>query len=74
MKNLVNDVLAEIITAILVQKVRKSTGKREWALVSKKPDKRTGKRKVLYWFGTQKPSKQSVSEQERRIQYWKHQG
>lgn len=64
--------LENIVTGILVQKVREKTGKKEWALVTKKPDKRTGKRRVLYWFGSKKPSKESIDKQESRVQYWKH--
>jgi len=72
MQNLIKMVLAEIVTAIVMERYREETGKKEWALVSKKPNKRTGKRRVLYWFGAKKPSKENVSKQERRIQYFKH--
>lgn len=52
---------------MLRQKVRESTGKKEWALVSKsKPGK------VLEWYGKEKPSAETVAESERRIQYYKH--
>jgi hypothetical protein len=66
-------VLAEIVTAIVTEKYREETNRKEWALVSRKPDKRTGKRKVLYWFGVKKPSKENISKQEKRINYFKHQ-
>jgi len=66
--------LQMIVTGILVQKVDKKTGKKKWALVTRKPDKRTGKRRVLYWFGSKKPSEESVSKQEKRVQYFKHKG
>jgi hypothetical protein len=72
MQDLIIEVLAEIVTAIVTKKYREETGRKEWALVSRKPDKRTGKRKVLYWFGVEKPSKKKVSKQERRVQFWKH--
>ncbi len=52
---------------MLRQKVRESTGKTEWALVSKsKPGK------VLEWYGKEKPSPERVAESEQRIQYYKH--
>ena len=58
--NIIVQTLQNIVTGILVQKVREKTGKKEWALVTKKPDKRTGKRRVLYWFGSSKPSQESI--------------
>jgi hypothetical protein len=55
--------------AILKKKDNKKTKKQEWALVSKsKPSK------VLVWFGTRKPSKQRVNKEEKRVQFFKHQG
>jgi len=71
-EKLVVAILQSIVTGILVQKVREKTGKKEWALVTKKPDSRTGRRRVLYWFGSKKPSKDSIDKQESRVQYWKH--
>lgn len=67
------EVLSEIVTGILVERYRKEKDRKEWALVSRKPGK-SGKRKVLYWFGTKKPSKESVQKQEKRVQYFKHKG
>jgi len=61
-------------TAILSKRYRKDTNRSEWALVSRKKDKRTGKKRVLYWFGPKKPSKEAFQKQERRIQYFKHKG
>jgi len=73
-RNLIMEVLAEIVTAIVTKKFREETNRKEWALVSRKPDKRTGKRRVLYWFGPTKPTKQEVGDQERRVQFFKHKG
>ena len=57
-----------IKNAILVQRKNEKTNTIQWALVSKKD------RKVLKWFGSQKPSDEAVKKEERRIQYFKHQG
>lgn len=73
MENLIKMVLAEIVTAIVMERYREETNRKEWALISRKPDKRTGKRRVLYWFGAKKPSKENISKQEKRINYFKHQ-
>ncbi len=54
--------------AILQKKYREDKGHSEWALMDHK-----GKR-VLKWFGTEKPSKERVQKEERRIQFFKHQG
>lgn len=54
--------------AILRKKYRKEKGRSEWALLDSK-----GKR-VLRWFGLQKPSEEHVKKEERRIQYFKHHG
>lgn len=46
----------------------KKAGK-EWKLMSKSnPDK------VLKNFGTKKPSQEAVNKEERRVQFFKHQG
>ena len=58
-------------TSVLAKRYREENKRSEWALVSKKKDK-TGKRRVLYWFGTGKPSDEEFAKQERRIQYYKH--
>ena len=57
---------ARKIVSILKRKYRKDTDRTEWVLVS-----RDGKR-VLKWFGPQKPSKEMVQKEERRVQYFKH--
>ena len=44
----------KIIAGILTQRYRSETDRKEWALVSKAST--GGKRKILYWFGTEKPS------------------
>ena len=71
-KNLIQ-VLAELITAIVTQRFREEKNRKEWALVSRKPSK-TGKRKVLFWFGMKKPSKERVTKQEKRVQFFKNKG
>lgn len=54
--------------AILRKKYRKEKGRSEWALLDSKGEK------VLRWFGLQKPSDEHVKKEEKRIQYFKHQG
>lgn len=54
------------LTAVLVQKMREETGKKEWALKEKSGPQ------VLRWFGAKKPSEGAVAKEERRIQYFKH--
>lgn len=54
------------VQAHLVQKHNDKTDREEWAFVSEHSDK------VLKWFGTNKPSKEEVVKEERRIQYFKH--
>jgi hypothetical protein len=68
------EVLSALVLGVVTQRYRKEKDRKEWALVSRKPDKKTGKRKVLYWFGTQKPSKEKVSKQEKRVQWFKNKG
>jgi hypothetical protein len=53
--------------ALLKKKHRKDKDRVEWALLS-----RSKPHKVLKWFGTKKPSKDRVLEEERRIQWFKH--
>jgi hypothetical protein len=53
--------------AVLIKKLNKNTGEKEWALVSKKDPS-----KILKWFGSKKPSEQEILKQEKRIQYFKH--
>ena len=57
------------VEATLVQRHRKDTDRKEWALVSKKDPS-----KILKWFGVTKPSEESVLKEERRVQYFKHLG
>jgi len=59
---------------IVTQRYREEKKQKEWALVSRKPDKKSGKRRVLYWFGTKKPSEERVTKQEKRIQFFKNKG
>ena len=54
------------VLSILTQRHNEKTGRKEWALVSKKS------RRVLKWFGTRKPSEEAVKKEERRVQYFKH--
>jgi hypothetical protein len=72
MQNLILKVLAEMVTAVVTQRYREETDRKEWALVSRKPDQRTDKRKILYWFGTEKPSEEKVIKEEKRVQMFKH--
>lgn len=58
--------IARSLTAVLVQKMREETGKKEWALKEKSGPK------VLRWFGAKKPSDEAVAQEERRVQYFKH--
>ncbi|HEY8096125.1 MAG TPA: hypothetical protein VIE65_08525 [Methylobacter sp.] len=60
--------IANIRVSILRKKYRKEKGRSEWALMDSK-----GK-KVLRWFGERKPSDERVQKEEKRIQYFKHQG
>lgn len=55
-------------TSKLVKKLNKNTDKKEWALVSRKDPK-----KILKWFGPEKPSEDEVQKEEKRVNYWKHQ-
>jgi len=71
--DILRSVLAALVTGILTQRYREEKDRKEWALVSRKPDKKTGKRRVLYWFGSKKPSKESINKQEKRIRYFKSQ-
>jgi len=63
--------VTRVATALLEQRHNKETDREEWALVSKKKAD-SGKHRVLYWFGTRKPSDDAVKKQEQRIQYFKH--
>lgn len=72
--DLLIQVLSEIVTGVVTQRFREENDRKEWALISKEPDKNTGKRKILYWFGVEKPSEEKVLKQERRVQFFKHKG
>jgi hypothetical protein len=54
--------------SVLRKKHREDKGRTEWALMDSKGQK------VLRWFGPAKPSDERVKKEERRIQYFKHQG
>ena len=54
--------------ARLVQRVDDDSGKKKWALISKHSGR------VLEWFGTDKPSEETVNKAEQRVQYFKHKG
>jgi len=60
----------KVVTSILSQRHREETDRKEWALVSKAS--KEGKRKILFWFGPEKPSEQAVKKEEKRVQYFKH--
>lgn len=61
------------VCGVVIKRYNKNTEQKEWALVSRGIDPRTGKRKVLYWFGKKKPNEAEIMKQEKRIQYFKHQ-
>lgn len=54
--------------SVLRKKHREDKDRTEWALMDSKGQK------VLKWFGEKKPSDERVKKEERRIQYFKHQG
>jgi hypothetical protein len=53
--------------SILRKKYREDKDRTEWALLDSK-----GKR-VLRWFGVEKPSEERVKKEEKRIQFFKNQ-
>jgi Zn finger protein HypA/HybF involved in hydrogenase expression len=55
-----------IVINKLVHKHNDKTGKKEYALVSKDGSK------VLEWYGTKKPSEETVKKSEQRVQFFKH--
>lgn len=55
-------------TSVLRKRRREDKDRTEWALMDSKGEK------VLKWFGPEKPSDERVKKEERRIQYFKHQG
>ena len=64
--------LSELTKTAVLKKLKRTTrgkGKRdrmEWALVSKSNPK-----KILKWFGPEKPSKKQIAKEERRIHAFK---
>ncbi len=54
--------------SVLQKRHRKDSDRAEWALMD------SGGKKVLRWFGPSCPSEDRVRKEERRIQYFKHQG
>lgn len=52
----------KLVTAHLIQKHNDNTGRKEWALVSKHDHN-----KVLEWYGTEKPSDETVAKSEQRV-------
>ena len=52
----------------LVKRYNKKTKRTEYALAS-----RSDPSKILRWFGKRKPSKERVTKEERRVQFFKHQ-
>ena len=40
-----------VAIGVVTEHYREETSRKEWALLSKHADKKTGKRRVLYWFG-----------------------
>jgi hypothetical protein len=60
------DKISHYLQAVLKQKHRDDTDREEWALFDSE-----GK-KVLKWFGSEKPSKERVLKEERRIQHFKN--
>jgi hypothetical protein len=57
---------------MLVRRRNEKTDRVEYALVARKKKDKSGRRKVLYWFGPNKPSTKEFQKQESRIQYFKH--
>lgn len=60
--------VAGVRVSVLRRKYREEKDRTEWALMDG-----DGK-KVLRWFGEEKPSEDRVKKEERRIQYFKHKG
>jgi len=54
---------------MLVQRVNPKTGRKEWALAS-----RSNPKKILEWYGPQKPSEQRVAKSEKRVNFFKYRG
>lgn len=54
--------------SVLRRKYRKDKDRTEWALLDS-----SGK-KVLRWFGEEKPSEERAKKEEGRIQFFKHKG
>jgi hypothetical protein len=54
--------------SVLRKKFRKDKSRSEWALMD------SDGKKVLRWFGEERPSEDRVREEEKRVQFFKHQG
>jgi hypothetical protein len=52
--------------AILTKRKNKNTGKNEYCLVSR------DRKRVLEWYGSEKPSDERVTKTEKRVQWFKH--
>lgn len=52
---------------MLTQKTNPKSGKKEYALVSI-----SSPGKVLKWFGSEKPSEETVKKEEARVEFFKH--
>lgn len=56
--------------AVLVRRVNPKTDTKQWALVSPELKDKSGKRKVLEWYGSRKPSGERVKNTESRIRWF----
>jgi hypothetical protein len=56
--------------AVLVQRINPKTETKQWALVSPTRKDKSGKRRVLEWYGSRKPSEERVQKTESRIQWF----
>jgi hypothetical protein len=55
--------------AMKAKRFNKKTGRKEWALVSRKTPS-----KILEWYGAKEPSDQQIAKSEARVRYYKHGG
>lgn len=60
-----------VVEAMKMKRFNEKTHRKEWALMSKSKDK-SGKHKVLKWFGLKEPSDEDIAKEEKRIQYFKY--
>ena len=65
----IEELTNRIKSAVLIQKHNENTGTTQWALVSVKDHD-----KVLKWFGSEKPSDESILKEEKRVQWFKSRG